>query len=386
MKSKLKLAVLLDISRAYDRELLAGISQYNKLHDKFVFFLLSPLYIHDEKGASLLQRISSWQPDGIFTREIPELQALFDLNIPIIVSPHTKMYEGRVNLWGNGQAMGKLAAEYFLSRGYKHFAFLGFKDFQWSLERQQGFVSRIGEAQYEVNEFMFDPAQLQWEELPDRLAEWLSTIPQPCALFSVTDELNIPLLEAANAIQAKVPDDFSIMGVDNDTMLCEISSPALSSVDQHASLAGFQAAQALSRWIELGEKPDGNILFETATIITRNSTNALAIEDEQVRTAMHFIANTAPSEDITVDDVVQATVLSRRVLEMKFQAVVKSSILEEIKKVRIDRIKYLLVNSKLPVQQIAVELNFRNFENITRYFKQSTGLKPLEYRNKFAAK
>ena len=58
-------------------------------------------------------------------------------------------------------------------------------------------------------------------------------------------------------------------------------------------------------------------------------------------------------------------------------------ILEEIKKVRIDRIKFLLVNSDLTVQQIAFELNFRNFENITRYFKQATGLKPLEYRNKF---
>ena len=78
----------------------------------------------------------------------------------------------------------------------------------------------------------------------------------------------------------------------------------------------------------------------------------------------------------------QCADLSR--LEKKFQVVIKSSILEEIRKTRIERIKFLLTNSELSIQQIAYELNFNNFDNITRYFKQSTGLKPLEYRNKFA--
>ena len=217
-----------------------------------------------------------------------------------------------------------------------------------------------------------------------KLIEWLATLKRPCAIFSSTDELNIPLLEAAKESGIKVPDDLSIIGVDNDAMICEMTSPTLSSVDQNAVQAGFEAASALSRWIEYGQKPPGNIILPPVTIVTRNSTNALAVDDEHVRTALHYIANMAPSEDISVDDVVKATVLSRRVLEKKFQVVIKSSILEEIRKTRIERIKFLLTNSELSIQQIAYELNFNNFDNITRYFKQSTGLKPLEYRNKFA--
>jgi LacI family transcriptional regulator len=180
-----------------------------------------------------------------------------------------------------------------------------------------------------------------------------------------------------------VPDDFSILGVDNDTMLCDLASPTLSSIDHDAQQSGFDAAMALSKWIESGEKPSGNIISGPGTVITRGSTSALAIDDEQVRTALHYITNTAPFEEISVDDVVKVTTLSRRNLEKRFQLLIKSSVLEEIKKARIQRIKFLLENSDLTIQQIADELNFKSFDNITRYFKQFTGLSPKEFRNRF---
>lgn len=384
MKSKLKIAVLLDISRAYERELLTGITNYNKLHDKFVFFFYSPKYVHSAHEDSVIDRIIAWQPQGIFTREIGGIKHLLGLNIPTVIAPNAGLFDNHINLWGDGYEMGRMVADHFISKGYKNFAFFGFKDFQWSLDRHKGFLECINKKGYVTSEFIFDNANLLWEDLPEKLIEWLATLKRPCAIFSSTDELNIPLLEAAKESGIKVPDDLSIIGVDNDAMICEMTSPTLSSVDQNAVQAGFEAASALSRWIEYGQKPPGNIILPPVTIVTRNSTNALAVDDEHVRTALHYIANMAPSEDISVDDVVKATVLSRRVLEKKFQVVIKSSILEEIRKTRIERIKFLLTNSELSIQQIAYELNFNNFDNITRYFKQSTGLKPLEYRNKFA--
>ena len=384
MKSKLKIAVLLDISRAYERELLTGITNYNKLHDKFTFFFYSPKYVHSAHEDSVIDRIIAWQPQGIFTREIGGIKHLLGLNIPTVIAPNAGLFDNHINLWGDGYEMGRMVADHFISKGYKNFAFFGFKDFQWSLDRHKGFLECINKKGYVTSEFIFDNANLLWEDLPEKLVEWLATLKRPCAIFSSTDELNIPLLEAAKESGIKVPDDLSIIGVDNDAMICEMTSPTLSSVDQNAVQAGFEAASALSRWIEYGQKPPGNIILPPVTIVTRNSTNALAVDDEHVRTALHYIANMAPSEDISVDDVVKATVLSRRVLEKKFQVVIKSSILEEIRKTRIERIKFLLTNSELSIQQIAYELNFNNFDNITRYFKQSTGLKPLEYRNKFA--
>ena len=380
----MKIAVLIDVSRAFERDLLAGITNYNKLHDKFNFFFYSPKYIHSLHEDSVIDRIIAWKPQGIFTREIGAINRLLELNIPTVISPITGLFANRINLWGNGYEIGRMVADHFISKGFKNYAFFGFKDFQWSLERHKGFLECINKKGYAVSEFIYDNANLLWEDLPEKLTEWVATLKRPCAIFSSTDELNIPLLEAAKESGAKVPDDISMIGVDNDVMICEMTSPTLSSVDQNAVQAGFEAAAALSRWIEYGQKPTGNIMMQSGTIITRSSTSALAVDDEHVRTALHYIANTAPSEDISVDDVVKATVLSRRVLEKKFQTVIKSSILEEIRKARIERIKFLLTNSELSIQQIAYELNFNSFDNITRYFKQSTGLKPLEYRIKFA--
>jgi LacI family transcriptional regulator len=382
MNKKLKIAVLLDISRTYDRDLLLGITNFNKLRDRFNFFFYAPKYVHGEDNSNQIKRVIAWQPDGIITREIDGLQSLLDLNIPLILVPYKKIFDNCINIWGDNRGMGELAAKYFIAKGFKNYAFFGFKDFQWSVERQEGFESVINDQGLNVENFIFDSANVLWEDIPPKLLIWLSKLTKPCAVFSANDELNLHLLEAAKEIDIKVPDDLSVIGVDNDVMICEMGSPTLSSIDQNGVWAGYEAAVALWDWIELGTKPEANILANCGSVINRNSSDAFAIDDDQVRIALHYIANAAPANDISVNDVVNATNLSRRILEMRFQSTVKSSILEEIKKVRIGRIKFLLENSKLTVQQISFELNFKNVDNITRYFKLFTGLAPLEYRNK----
>ncbi|MBV4358228.1 XylR family transcriptional regulator [Pinibacter aurantiacus] len=381
MNKKLKIAVLVDVSRAYDRDILLGFTNFNKIHNKFIFFAFSPNYIHRENQKTLIDRVIAWKPDGILTREIEGFERLLGLDIPLIISPHTNLYKDKINLWGRNKAIGETAAVYFISKGYKNFAFLGFKDFQWSLERQAGYIGEVNRLGFNVNSFVFDNTNVLWEYLPEKLTGWLAGIEKPCAIFSVNDELNIHLLEVIKEMGGRVPDDFSVLGVDNDTMICDMSNPTLSSIETNGEQSGFKAAAALSLWIEFEEKPAFDIVEEPGNVITRNSTNALAIDDEQLRTALYYITNTAPVKEISVDDVVNATLLSRRNLERKFQQVIKSSILDEIKKVRIQRIKFLLENSELTVQQIADEMNFNNTDNITRYFKQFAGTTPKDYRN-----
>jgi LacI family transcriptional regulator len=383
LKSKQKVVVLLDVTRAYDRDVLAGITSFNKIYDKFIFFFFSPKYAQSDNQSKLKERLIDWKPDGVLTREIDEFKLLLGLNVPTLIFPHTSLYPDKINVWGDNKGIGRIAANYFVSKGFKNYAFVGFKDFQWSLERQNGYIEQLQEKGYYVNTFIFDNTQLLWESLPERLTEWLQFLQKPCAVFSANDELNMHVLNAIRETDLRVPDDFSILGVDNDELICDMASPTLSSIDHNAKQAGFDAAVVLSNWIESGERPAGNIISAPGTIITRGSTSSLAIDDEQVRTALHYISNTAPSEDISVEDVVNVTTLSRRNLEKKFQLLIKSSVLEEIKKVRIERIKFLLENTELTVQQIADKLNFRNFDNITRYFKQYTGVNPKDYRNRF---
>lgn len=385
-KKRYKVAVLLDASRAYDRDVLKGITHFNTLYDVFNFFFYSPKYIHPEDQQKLLNRLVSWQPEGIIAREMPGLETLKALQVPLIVSPHTSLYEGCINLWADNEHIGMLAADYFLNRGYKNLGFLGFNEFHWSAERELGFYKRAETAPVHIEKFLFDYTSMLWENLPLMLSEWLQTMPKPCAVFSVTDELNIHLLEAAKDADYKVPDELAMLGVDNDELLCEMTQPTLSSIDQNAARAGFEIAEGLLRWMETKQRPDADFVIKPKSIIERHSTSALAIEDEQVRTALNFINEHAPFTGIDVNDVIESTTHSRRMLEKKFKLLLNSSILDEIKKVRIRRIKYLLAESDLTAQQIAYEMGFGNPDNITRYFKQATGYKPLEYRKEFQSK
>jgi len=382
-KKKYKVAVLLDTSRAYDRDVLKGITQFNKQYDKYHFFFHSPRYVRIDGQEKLLKRLATWQPDGIIVREMADMDTLRALQIPLIVSPHTRPYADCVNLWADNEAIGELAGEYFLRKGYKHFGFVGFETFQWSQQRAEGFARALGKPSLEIDTFLFDSSHTLWENLPNDLTQWLRELPRPCAIFSATDELNIHLLEAAKEATYHVPDELAILGVDNDELICEMTQPTLSSIDQNAQHAGFEAAASLLSWMESGIRPSELLLVKPTTVIERHSTNTLAIDDEQVRKALSYINAHAPFSDIDVNDVVSSITQSRRILEKKFKTLLKSSILDQIKKVRIQRIQYLLANTDLTVQQIAYEMAFGNPGNITRYFKQSTGFNPLEYRKKY---
>lgn len=383
IKKKFKVAVLLDAARAYDRDLLKGITHFNKLYDKFNFFFYTPKYIHPDHQSKLIKRLSDWEPEGIICRELQGIEPILAWNLPVIVSPHTRLHPHCINLWADNVKIGDLAAEYFLHKGYRHLGLLGFKEFAWSLERENGYQMRAGKNHVRVERFLFDDTRMLWEELPQRLVAWLKKIPKPCAIFSVTDELNTHLLEAAKQADYKVPDELAMLGVDNDEFLCDMTIPPLSSIDQNARAAGLEVASTLLQWMETHIKPADNVIISPKGIIERHSTTALAIEDETVRAALNFINVHAPFHEIDVNDVVLSTTNSRRILEKKFNQWLNSTILDEIRKVRIKRIQYFLEESNLTTQQIAYEMGFGNPNNITRYFKNATGITPLEYRKKF---
>ena len=385
-KQKFKVAVLLDASRAYDRDILKGVTHFNSLYDKFNFFFYSPKYIHPSNQLKLIDRLADWQPHGVICRELTGIEKILTWNIPVIVSPHTKLYENCVNLWADNFLIGELAAEYFLKKGYRHLGLLGFKKFAWSLERENGYQHRAAKSHVRVEHFLFNDIRMLWEDLPNRLLEWLKTIPKPCAIFSVTDELSLHLLESANHADYKVPSELAIIGVDNDELLCEMMTPTLSSIDQNAWQSGLEITEILLKWMETGSRPSSDIIIKPGRIIERHSTNALAIDDEQVRKALNFINVNAPYHEIHVCDVTESTSNSRRILEKKFKELLNSTILDEIRKVRIQRIKYFLEESDLTTQQIADEMGFENPNNITRYFKSATGYNPLGYRKKFHLK
>ena len=175
--------------------------------------------------------------------------------------------------------------------------------------------------------------------------------------------------------------------MDNDELICGLSYPQLSSIALSTQRAGYDAAQVLGKLID-GQKVAENekeVLVSPLHVVTRQSTDIMAIEDKQVAVAVHFIRNHS-NEVIQVGNVAEAAGLSRRTLEQRFRKILGHSVLEEIKYARVNQMTRMLVETNLSISQIAWSLGFPYTNNISRYFKQQKGISPLAYRKKYAPK
>lgn len=199
------------------------------------------------------------------------------------------------------------------------------------------------------------------------------------------DEQGRHAIEACKIAGLHVPEQVAIIGVDNDELVCALSYPPLSSVAPNTERAGYEAAELLDKMMAGKKMKNKNIIVHPTHIMTRQSTDILTIEDHEVAEAVRFIRQHA-KEPIQVTDVVNAIALSRRVLERRFRKVLNRSVLAEIRRVRIETVAQMLVETDLSISQIALTLGYPDVKNIARYFRREKEMSLLAYRKKYGRK
>jgi LacI family transcriptional regulator len=285
--------------------------------------------------------------------------------------------------------MGKMAAEHLLDRGFKNFAYCGFEDMFGARSRGESFRRRITEAGFRTHVYKKPKprGRRSWEDEQVFMADWLKSLPKPVGLMTCTDDRSQDVVEASKIAGVHVPEDLAIIGVDNDELVCELSSPPLSSIALNTQRSGYEAAELLDKLMSRKRIKMANqtIVVHPTHIVTRQSTDILAIEDRDVVAAVRFIRRNA-REMIQVDDVVDTVAVSRRSLEQRFRRELGCSVLAEIKRARIDQVARMLVETNLSVSQIALALGYSGVENIARYFRSEKGMSPLAYRKLYGQK
>jgi len=183
-----------------------------------------------------------------------------------------------------------------------------------------------------------------------------------------------------------VPDEVAVIGVDNDELICDLTTPPLSSIALNHEKAGYRAAQLLDKMMA-GKRVDSKsiISLEASHVVTRQSTDVLAIDDQEVAKALRFIHQHS-NEAIQVSDVADIVTVSRRVLECRFREVLNRSVHDEIRRARVERASRMLVATDLTVSQIVLRLGYPSDKHTTRQFRKEKGMTPLQYRKKFGRK
>ena len=383
-----KVLLLVDTSRGSGRNLLYGIVKYSRLYGPWAFNRRSIHFFEYQteynKSRQLeeetLSRLEKWNANGIIATNINnqrQFERILDMGLPTIIlggyNPEKKI-SGWHRVRSNSLAIGNMAAEHLLNNGFRNFAYCGFYGSAWSQERGSAFGKRTAEADLETH--FYEPPRSRtkrlWQNEQLILADWLNSLPKPLGIMACNDDRGRDILEACKIAGLNVPEEVSVIGVDNDKLVCELSEPPLSSIRLNNERGGYEAAELLAK-LMAGEKiSHQEIVVQPTDIITRESTDKLAMEDSNISKALRFIREHA-ADMIHVNDVVDAVAMSRRSLERRFCKVIGHSISKEIKRVHVNQFAKMLIETNMSVSQIASNLGHRGLENLNRYFRDEEG-------------
>jgi LacI family transcriptional regulator len=384
-----KILLLTDFSSGYSRDLLRGVVEYAKDNGPWIFYRL-PLYyreIHGDKGISMWAE--QWEADAIIAQLSDiDLDTLMDLNIPIIVQNYADRKEMISNITGDYFGTGVMAAEFFIHRGYKKFAYYGFDDAIWMRERGDGCRHEVKKHGLDVY-FYNDSTQIvgesgKWEFDANKVKDWLLALPKPIALFACDDFFALQLTEICKMYEINIPEDIAILGVDNDELLCNISDPTLTSVELDVVSGGYEVGTLLDKYFkgEMKAPLSTDIIVKPIKIVLRQSTEKFQVSDKYVEQALKLI-ELEYYKELTIEQILQKVPLSRRVFERRFKKETFMTIYKYIQEVRVERFANLLQTTEIPLTEAAFMSGFSDYKNVSRIFSKKKLMTPSQYRDKF---
>jgi LacI family transcriptional regulator len=369
-----RVALLIETSAVYGRGILAGIAKHIGENSHWSVFLEQSAL-----DAELPPWLGARAWDGVICRSTrPELVGeLRSLAVPVVDLNDLHSDLGFPRIVSDHRAIGAMGADYFIRKGYRRFGFCGEAGRLWSMERYEGYRDSVLRAGGTFS--AIEPAA--GADLP-RIMAWLGSFEPPAAIMACNDAVGCRILEACARLGIDTPADMAVIGVDDERLFCELCSPSLSSLRPNTELIGHLAAATLESLMSGSARAPSSaeaVLVPPVGIVERRSTDASAIEDPVVSTAIRFIRDRA-AVGCTVDEVLAAVSSSRSVLERKFRKCVGRSPQEEIWAVRIGRIKELLRDTDLKLPTIAELCGIEHPEYLSVAFKRETGMTPGEYR------
>jgi len=382
-----QVAVLIDFSRSYGRGLLSGVAKFVREHHEWSVQSEEWRWI-DATPAWF----RNWKGDGaIAWVETPELAAIIQgLRVPTVDVRGSVPECGLPLIATENKIVASLVADHLIQRGFRHYAFCGFVGANYSDQRSRLFAEHLARAGFDCA--IYNPPEIsrdaQMIELEKRgllfqghLARWLKSLPKPVGIMTCNDIRGHQVMNACRRLDLTVPEEVAVVGVDNDAIFCELSDPPLSSVALDTERIGYEAAALLESLMEGGKPPERPVLVPPLEIVTRRSSDVLAMSDRQLAAGARFMREHI-FETITTNDMARAAGMSRRVFERRFLAQVGRSPKTEVLRLRLERVKELLADTDWNLAQIAERTGFKYSEYLHTVFSQKLGMTPGEFRRK----
>jgi LacI family transcriptional regulator len=368
-------ALLVETTRSYGREILRGVADYARVYGPWLFHMVNEPPVRDVPPES------EWSGDGIIAQPHQDehfVRRLRECGKPVVSLSGPPGSAGVPCVVANQEAVAELALQHFRERGFVRFAYCGIPSNRiWprtgevlrQLAEEQGYRCDILELAYHGD------TRKEW------LAEvgaWLKKLDKPVGLLAGNDLRARQVLDACRVAGIFVPEEVAVLGVNNDELICEMANPPLSSIIHNARRIGYEAAAMLDGLMS-GRQVAADVIIDPIGVRARQSTDLLALEDAEVVRAMRFIRENACT-GIAVDDVLEQVTVSRRSLEKRFRQVVGRAIHMEIRRVQLERVKELLLQTDYKLEKIAQLTGFSTAQYLAALFHRVVKMTPGTYR------
>lgn len=359
---------------------LRGIARYARAHD---WHLVTDMLFN-----RTLPR--GWKGDGILVSlpYRPELLAHVEQSeLPCVAFAAPGDSLKLPGIGPDDDAVGRLAADHLLERAHRSFAWAPYLNDTENRERLAGFQARLAEhgctcrtlpsAHLRIGPYW----QGCWTEYRQALREELQRLPRPSAILACNDSVAAEVVDACRDAGLSVPDEMAVLGVGN-SMLCDFSPVAISSVDLNLEEVGFRAAAMLDAMIGGEEAPEAILRIPPAGVVTRVSTNIVAVHDARVARALAYIAEHFPDPMLSVGDVASAVGMSRRNLERSFRDETGRTVKEHIITIRMQEASRLLkTHLRAKSSDVAALVGLADPGTFFRVFRRYFGMSPRAHRD-----
>lgn len=371
--------IAIDTSMTWRTEVIRGIDEFARTVPGWF------LHVEARPGADGLAGIRSWAGHGVIARITqPEIaRAVQRLRMPAVNVSWSQVPRRPIpQVISDEDAVGRLAARHLAGLGFRRFAYCGLPSQTCYTDRvEPAFVDELRKLGHRVAHFKPPRAsKFAWKYVTiPNLRSWLRALPKPLGILAWEPERGRSIMDACRAEGIAVPDEVAVVTTADDELYCRISHPPLSAVDEKPREIGFRAAELLARLIAGRKPPKHPLLIAPQRVISRLSTDVIAIDDPTVAQAVRYIWQHY-AHPIGVPDVVAAVSMSRRALELRFQQTLGRSPAGEIRRVRLARATELLAETDWPISRIVTEAGFGRVEVMNRVFRRELGQTPGSYR------
>ncbi len=373
-----RIAVLVDTASTWGRGIISGIHSYSRQHGNW------HLFIESRGTGESLSLPRGWTGDGVIGRIATEEMArhLRRRRLPVVNVSGIQLSSAPFPTVANDVvAVGKMAAEYFLARGFRHFAYLTVRNLEHVVRQREAFRRTVEQAGFECLSHYApsgaDGAHPSWNLKIEDLARWLKSLPKPVAIltWSVCREV----VHACHQARLHMPQEVALLSGSEDELLCESSPVPISGVSAACPQIGYEAAALLDRLMHGRRVSLQPRMLAPVGIVTRLSTDTLAITDSALVAALSHIQQNL-SRPLAVGAVARAAGISRSGLERRFAEFLHTTPALHISRLRIEQVKLLLRTTTLAVAEISDRTGFSTPEYMTAVFRKSEGVTPLRYR------